>query len=61
MPSGEALTAATLWIGATHLQTAWQHAPRLAVVGPAKRCGKSRLLDVVTETNGKVHAYPMTR
>ncbi|RBM05177.1 hypothetical protein DEH69_28345, partial [Streptomyces sp. PT12] len=29
---------------------AWQHAPRLAVVGPAKRCGKSRLLDVVTET-----------
>lgn len=50
LPSPEALDAVTLWVAATHLQTAWQHAPRLAVVGPAKRCGKSRLLDVVTET-----------
>ncbi|MFE9402342.1 DUF3631 domain-containing protein [Streptomyces sp. NPDC006530] len=50
LPSEDALTAVTLWVAATHLQTAWQHAPRLAVVGPAKRCGKSRLLDVVTET-----------
>lgn len=50
LPSGEALTAVVLWVAATHLQTAWQHAPRLAVVGPAKRCGKSRLLDVITET-----------
>ncbi|MFF5283046.1 DUF3631 domain-containing protein [Streptomyces sp. NPDC013171] len=50
LPSPEALDAVTLWVAATHLQTAWQHAPRLAVIGPAKRCGKSRLLDVVTET-----------
>lgn len=50
LPSPEALDAATLWVAATHLQTAWQHAPRLAIVGPAKRCGKSRLLDVVVET-----------
>ncbi|MEV6165946.1 DUF3631 domain-containing protein [Streptomyces sp. NPDC052052] len=50
LPSEEAFTAVTLWVAATHLQTAWQHAPRLAVVGPAKRCGKSRLLDVITET-----------
>ncbi|MEV7532907.1 DUF3631 domain-containing protein [Streptomyces hydrogenans] len=50
LPSEDSLTAVTLWVAATHLQTAWQHAPRLAVVGPAKRCGKSRLLDVVTET-----------
>ncbi|MFI6152159.1 DUF3631 domain-containing protein [Kitasatospora sp. NPDC051170] len=49
-PSEEALVATTLWVAATHLQPAWQHAPRLAVVGPAKRCGKSRLLDVLTET-----------
>ncbi|MFD8198958.1 DUF3631 domain-containing protein [Streptomyces sp. NPDC059701] len=49
-PSAEALDAITLWVAATHLQPAWQHAPRLAVVGPAKRCGKSRLLDVLTET-----------
>ncbi|MBA0053763.1 DUF3631 domain-containing protein [Streptomyces sp. AJS327] len=50
LPSREALDAITLWVAATHLQPAFQHAPRLAVVGPAKRCGKSRLLDVVTET-----------
>ncbi|MFF5485275.1 DUF3631 domain-containing protein [Streptomyces virginiae] len=50
MPSEEALTAATLWAAATHLQTVWQHAPRLAVVGPLKRCGKSRLLEVLHES-----------
>ncbi|MFD8172731.1 DUF3631 domain-containing protein [Streptomyces enissocaesilis] len=50
LPSGDALTAVTLWVAATHIQPALQHAPRLAVVGPAKRCGKSRLLDVITET-----------
>lgn len=50
LPSAHALNAVTLWAVATHLQPAWQHAPRLAVVGPAKRCGKSRLLDVLTET-----------
>ncbi|MFC4033692.1 DUF3631 domain-containing protein [Streptomyces polygonati] len=52
MPSDAALDAVILWIAATHLQPAWQHAPRLAVVGPAKRCGKSRLLDVL---HGIVH------
>jgi hypothetical protein len=50
LPGEEALDAVVLWVAATHLQTSWQHAPRLAVVGPAKRCGKSRLLDVLTET-----------
>ncbi|MFE3167932.1 DUF3631 domain-containing protein [Streptomyces sp. NPDC059224] len=50
MPSEEAVTAVALWVAATHLQRAWQHAPRLAIVAPEKRCGKSRLLDVVTET-----------
>ncbi|MYV53715.1 DUF3631 domain-containing protein [Streptomyces sp. SID3212] len=50
LPSDEALDAAVLWVAATHLQPSWQHAPRLAVVGPAKRCGKSRLLDILTET-----------
>ncbi|GAB2773457.1 DUF3631 domain-containing protein [Streptomyces daliensis] len=50
LPSDEALTAAALWVAATHIQPALQHAPRLAVVGPVKRCGKSRLLDVLTET-----------
>ena len=50
MPREEALDSTVLWVAATHLQSCWQHAPRLAVVGPAKRCGKSRLLDVLTET-----------
>ncbi|WP_407648702.1 DUF3631 domain-containing protein [Actinacidiphila epipremni] len=49
-PSPEALDAITLWIAATHLQPAWQHAPRLAIVAPTKACGKSRLLDVLHET-----------
>ncbi|MFC4035306.1 DUF3631 domain-containing protein [Streptomyces polygonati] len=49
-PSPEALDAITLWIAATHLQQAWQHAPRLAIVAPTKACGKSRLLDVLLET-----------
>jgi hypothetical protein len=50
LPSPEAADAVTLWTAATHAQPAWEHAPRLAVVSPLKRCGKSRLLDVVAET-----------
>ncbi len=50
LPGEEALTAVTLWVAATHIQPALQHAPRLAVVGPTKGCGKSRVLDVLHET-----------
>ncbi len=50
LPSAEAADAVTLWIAATHGQPAWQHAPRLGVQSPEKRCGKSRLLDVVEAT-----------
>ncbi len=57
LPSEEALTAVTLWVAATHIQSVLQHAPRLAVVGPTKGCGKSRLLDVLHET---VHRPMMT-
>ncbi|MGP3687144.1 DUF3631 domain-containing protein [Streptomyces sp. IBSNAI002] len=57
LPSPEALTAVSLWVAATHIQPALQHAPRLAVVGPTKGCGKSRLLDVLHET---VHQAMMT-
>jgi Protein of unknown function (DUF3631) len=49
-PSPPTADAVTLWTAATHAQPAWEHAPRLAVVSPLKRCGKSRLLDVVAET-----------
>jgi hypothetical protein len=47
LPSPEAVDAVTLWITATHAQKAWEHATRLAIISPEKRCGKSRLLDVV--------------
>jgi hypothetical protein len=50
LPSPQAADAVTLWTAATHAQPAWEHAPRLAVVSPLKRCGKSRLPDVVAET-----------
>lgn len=47
LPSPEAAVGVTLWIAATHAVTAWQHASRLAIGSPEKRCGKSRLLDVI--------------
>src|ERR1043165_3260906 len=47
LPSPAAVDAVVLWIAATHAQPAWAHAPRLVIRGPEKRCGKSRLLDVV--------------
>ncbi|MFI6818696.1 DUF3631 domain-containing protein [Nonomuraea sp. NPDC050328] len=50
LPSPEAAHAVVLWIAATHAQPAWAHAPRLVIRAPEKRCGKSRLLDVVEAT-----------
>lgn len=47
MPSEPAVDAVALWIAATHAQPAWAHAPRLVIRAPERRCGKSRLLDVV--------------
>jgi len=51
LPTPEAATAVVLWISATHGQTAWQHATRLTISSPEKRCGKSRLLDVIEATS----------
>ncbi|GAA3293120.1 DUF3631 domain-containing protein [Dactylosporangium vinaceum] len=51
LPSPEAVDAVTLWIAASHAQAAWAHAPRLVIRGPEKRCGKSRLLDIVEGTS----------
>jgi len=42
-----AAVAATLWIAASHAQDAWEHATRLVIKSPLKRCGKSRLLDLL--------------
>lgn len=50
LPTEEAAHAVTLWIAASHAQPAWAHAPRLVIRAPEKRCGKSRLLDVVEAT-----------
>lgn len=50
LPSREAAWAVTLWIAATHAQPAWAHAARLVIRAPEKRCGKSRLLDIVEAT-----------
>lgn len=50
LPTAESADAVTLWIAASHVQPAWAHAPRLVIRAPEKRCGKSRLLDVVEAT-----------
>src|SRR5215207_8395791 len=50
LPTTAAADAVVLWIAATHAQPAWAHAPRLVIRGPEKRCGKSRLLDIVEAT-----------
>ena len=50
LPTPEAADAITLWIAATHALPAFQHAPRLAIKSREKRCGKSRLLDVISGT-----------
>lgn len=50
LPSEHALVAVTLWIAATHGLPAFQHAPQLVIRSPEKRCGKSRLLDVIAGT-----------
>ncbi|MCO1582036.1 DUF3631 domain-containing protein, partial [Crossiella sp. SN42] len=47
LPTPQAVDAVVLWIAATHAQPAWAHAARLVIRAPEKRCGKSRLLDVV--------------
>ncbi|MFW5415336.1 DUF3631 domain-containing protein [Nocardiopsis sp. CNT-189] len=50
LPTEESADAVTLWIAATHVQPAWPHAPRLVIRAPEKRCGKSRLLDIIEAT-----------
>jgi Protein of unknown function (DUF3631) len=50
LPSPEAADAIVLWIAATHGARAWNCAPRLDVTSPVKRCGKSRLLDIIEAT-----------
>jgi hypothetical protein len=53
LPSVDAAWAITLWVAATHAQQAWEHASRLHPRSPLKRCGKTRLLEVVAATAAK--------
>lgn len=47
LPTKEAEVAVTLWVAASHAAAVLHTAPRLAIRSPEKRCGKSRLLDLV--------------
>ena len=51
LPSDQAYDAVALWIATTHALPAFEYAPRLAVSSPEKRCGKSRLLDIIRATS----------
>ncbi|TDW76424.1 DUF3631 domain-containing protein [Kribbella pratensis] len=57
LPSTSAAIAVVLWIAATHAVPAWNCAPRLVIRAPERRCGKSRLLDMV---EGMSHRPLMT-
>jgi len=49
-PDRHSSVAATLWTAATHCLPAFECAPRLVATSPEKRCGKSRLLDIIGGT-----------
>jgi hypothetical protein len=57
LPNTSALIAVVLWVAATHAVPAWNCAPRLVIRAPERRCGKSRLLDMV---EGMSHRPLMT-
>lgn len=46
--------ACALHIAATHSQTAWEHATRLVLKSPQKRCGKSRAMDIHSSLSHRV-------
>lgn len=50
LPDDHAYDAVTCYIAATYGVSAWEHATRLAILSPEKRCGKSRLLDIIEAT-----------
>jgi hypothetical protein len=48
-PSLEHADAVTLYIAATHAQDVWEHATRILLTSPVRRCGKTRTLEVMRE------------
>lgn len=51
LPDHHSAVAVTLWTATTHALPAFEFAPRLVVKSPQKRCGKTRLLDIVGGTS----------
>jgi hypothetical protein len=49
-PDEHCAVGVVLWTATTHALQAFQHAPRLVINSPEKRCGKSRLLDIIAGT-----------
>ncbi|KAA1423191.1 DUF3631 domain-containing protein [Nocardioides antri] len=47
LPNEHCYVTVALWIAATHGIESWDFAPRLSIISPEKRCGKTRLLDVI--------------
>jgi hypothetical protein len=47
LPSRHAVVAVVLWTVATHGLRAFEHATRLAIHSAVKKCGKSRLLEII--------------
>lgn len=48
LPNEHAYVAVTLWAAHAHAIEAWESTPRLALMSPEKRCGKSRVQEVVS-------------
>jgi hypothetical protein len=49
-PDEHSTAAVALWIAATHALPWFDCAPRLVITSPEKRCGKTRLLDIIVGT-----------
>lgn len=50
LPDKNVAAAVTLWIATTHALPAFECAPRLIATSPDKRCGKTRLMDIIEGT-----------
>lgn len=46
-PSDHAAVAVVLWVAVTHAISVIEHATRLVIKSPEKRCGKSRLMELL--------------
>ena len=56
-----AAEAVALWVAHTWVAERFQHTPRLGITSPAKRCGKSTLLDVLRATCHRPRSHPRGR